>query len=465
MTDQKEVTTKPEAKELPEFNFKNVSQDAIDAIKALLFDPKVKAIILPILFFIELIAVKIIRANIPYTEIDYKAYMEQIAIIKSGELNYDNIYGGTGPLVYPAGHVLFYKFMNWATYGMEAVANGQQIFGYLYLLTQCIVFIIYFKLDLPPWSLYLLVLSKRLHSIYILRLFNDGFTTLFSVITVMILMSASKRKLSNKILSKLSTNVFAPIAYSIAISVKMNALLYLPGFLLITYFLNDEVLAAEIVSLSVIALVQILISYPFLYNGSEIRNAYFANAFNFERTFLYKWTVNWKFLPEEIFLSKDFHTILLIIHIGLLIFFLFTKWATFKATSKSVGTLIIDGLKIFKPTLNPNNIINDPVLGPKFVVGVLASCNFIGVLTSRSLHYQFLSWYAWSLPFLLTHSSFSFILSVGFYFIHETCWNIYPSTELSSGVLLALNIVTLTGYWFDDSLYTKKEPTKEEKDK
>lgn len=38
--------------------------------------------------------------------------------------------------------------------------------------------------------------------------------------------------------------------------------------------------------------------------------------------FLYKWTVNWKFLPESIFLSRIFHISLLVCHaLGLLWFF------------------------------------------------------------------------------------------------------------------------------------------------
>lgn len=37
------------------------------------------------------------------TEIDWKAYMQQIAQYRSGERDYTLMKGDTGPLVYPAG--------------------------------------------------------------------------------------------------------------------------------------------------------------------------------------------------------------------------------------------------------------------------------------------------------------------------------------------------------------------------
>jgi len=52
-------------------------------------------------------------------------------------------------------------------------------------------------------------------------------------------------------------------------------------------------------------------------------------AFEFDREFFFKWSVNWKFLGEELALNKTFAKILLTTHICLLLYFLFFKWIKF----------------------------------------------------------------------------------------------------------------------------------------
>jgi alpha-1,3-mannosyltransferase len=50
----------------------------------------------------------------------------------------------------------------------------QYVFAGLYLVTQATVMALYIRTaSLPPWSLALLCASRRLHSIFLLRLFND----------------------------------------------------------------------------------------------------------------------------------------------------------------------------------------------------------------------------------------------------------------------------------------------------
>lgn len=38
-------------------------------------------------------------------------------------------------------------------------------------------------------------------------------------------------------------------------------------------------------------------------------------AFNFGRQFMYKWTVNWRLIPEDMFLDRRFHIMLLVLHL------------------------------------------------------------------------------------------------------------------------------------------------------
>jgi len=62
---------------------------------------------------------------------------------------------------------------------------------------------------------------------------------------------------------------------------------------------------------------------PFLLTNAK---GYFSGAFDFGREFFYKWTVNLKFFPEEIFLDKRLSLFLLISHVIVLLIFAQIKW-------------------------------------------------------------------------------------------------------------------------------------------
>ncbi|RHY32141.1 hypothetical protein DYB32_002823, partial [Aphanomyces invadans] len=81
-------------------------------------------IIVAILLLAELVLGVLIIQKIPYTEIDWKAYMQQVTQFKNGERDYINIRGDTGPLVYPAGHVYIYAFLHWVTNNGEDIRRG-----------------------------------------------------------------------------------------------------------------------------------------------------------------------------------------------------------------------------------------------------------------------------------------------------------------------------------------------------
>jgi alpha-1,3-mannosyltransferase len=49
------------------------------------------------------------------TEIDWIAYMQEVKSYLVGERNYENMYGDTGPLVYPAGFVYIFSMLYWLT--------------------------------------------------------------------------------------------------------------------------------------------------------------------------------------------------------------------------------------------------------------------------------------------------------------------------------------------------------------
>lgn len=402
-------------------------RDAIDGIKHLLFNPEGNKIVMPLLFFFESVLLKLIIKSVAYTEIDYVAYMEQIEmIVNENNMNYSEIRGGTGPLVYPAGHVVIYKIMSWITNGTENIALGQDIFRFLYLGTFLLQLVCYYNLRLSPWCVILACLSKRLHSIYVLRLFNDCFTTLFMVLTCLVLIRCSKKPLTSK-----KRTIFAfltSLTYTIAISVKMNALLYFPAVIVSLYLLNEGQLFLTLCNLLVMILWQINVALPFL---KEYPSEYLKGAFNFGRQFMFKWSINWQFLEEEGFHNKSFHLTLLASQFIAILTILLTSYPYL------INSVLTSLRHPFKRTLAKSG--TDNITQMSKVPYILITCNFIGVLFSRSLHYQFLSWYHWTIPILIFWSRLPIWLGVPWYIVHEYCWNSYPPNATASALLMTAN--------------------------
>ena len=69
--------------------------------------------------------------------------MQQIAIYRSGERDYANIKGQTGPLVYPAGHVMIYNALYRLTNDGTDIFRAQCVFTVLYLASLSVVMACY----------------------------------------------------------------------------------------------------------------------------------------------------------------------------------------------------------------------------------------------------------------------------------------------------------------------------------
>jgi alpha-1,3-mannosyltransferase len=80
------------------------------------------------------------------------------------------------------------------------------------------------------------------------------------------------------------------------------------------------------------------------------------------------------------------------------------------------------------------------------ILKILFTTNFIGIVCARSLHYQFYAWYAHSLPFLIYTTPFSYF-GVILGFLIEFCWNVFPSTPITSLILLICHVTILLGLW------------------
>lgn len=87
----------------------------------------------------------------------------------------------------------------------------------------------------------------------------------------------------------------------------MNILLQAPGLLFL--LIISRGLKEAIICLGVCAGVQIALGWPFLVSYPL---EYLEKSFELSRVFTYKWTVNFKFLSEEAFVSKELSVFLLL---------------------------------------------------------------------------------------------------------------------------------------------------------
>nr|CAD2143801.1 unnamed protein product [Meloidogyne enterolobii] len=387
------------------------------------------------MFLVELIMLYQIIQRVPYTEIDWKTYMQQVGCYLKGERNYSKLVGDTGPIVYPAFHLYIYRLFYSLTDEGKNIRRAQYIFAFLYLLNLLLVFRIYFKSKrIPPFVLCLICLSSyRIHSIFVLRLFNDPIAMFLFYLAVNFFISRQW--------------IFGCIFYSAAIGVKMNILLFAPALFFILLLSNG--ITDTFCLLFVCGFVQFFISFEFLFNNPF---AYLSRAFELNRVFLYKWTVNWRILPKEVFLDRRFHLLLLLFHLTFLSLFALRVWFSEQGGLKNLLKRLWFGIRTRLDTHD--------------VLFSLFTANLIGITFARSLHYQFYCWYYHSIPYLIFSPIYRFdhilyngdnnsytnnnyipfkqvLFRLPILFLIEICWNIYPSTFSSSFLLHCLHAIIL----------------------
>lgn len=398
--------------------------------------------------------------------------------------------GDTGPLVYPAGFVYIYTIFYYVTNRGQNIRLAQYCFIGIYLLQMYLVLRIYAKSrKVPPYVLvFSAFTSYRIHSIYVLRLFNDPIAILF-------LYAALNAYFSGRW-------TLGSVFLSLGVSVKMNILLFAPAILLL-YIVNLGY-RDTIKQLSICAAIQLILGAPFL---ATYPIEYIAGSFNFGRIFEHKWTVNYRFLPVEIFTQKYFHVTLLLVHIILLAIFVVPSYKYMQsycrlrtlqaqlqpqidAKNREVESTAKKSNKKRKPkeqqsetdeemsihqkiflnsfeqmlrktsgapaqsaTATPQ--LNDPDPVQKYDIHFdraiqlailpIFLANFIGMVCARSLHYQFYVWYFHSLPYLAWFTDYNVSFKLLLLGLIEFAWNTYPSTALSSGLLHLSHLILLYG--------------------
>jgi alpha-1,3-mannosyltransferase len=395
-----------------------------------------------LLLIMELGLNVVVIRKVAYTEIDWEAYMQEVEFWLDGELDYRKIYGGTGPLVYPAGFLYLFAWLRKLTNSGNDIQTAQYIFAAFYVGTQFAVLLLYQQI-LSSWrrrkvneenptespvsvahhvwswrvGMAVLCLSKRIHSIFVLRLFNDGPTMLLLYIS-MLLFTWNR------------WNVGC-VVFSMAVSIKMNVLLFAPGLLLLLLQVGPD---AQTVALRLglgCALPQLILGAPFL---TTYPVSYLRKAFELDRVFFYKWTVNFKFLPEEVFLSKGWAKILVALHVGTLAFCATQQLAQAKRkTSKQI--FLLD---------QSSSNQNARRISPEYVVYIMFLSNFIGIAFARTLHYQFYCWYFHGLPYLLwSIPSYPLLLKIVIMGCIEAAFLSFPATSWSSAILQIAHLAIL----------------------
>ncbi|NWI80288.1 ALG3 mannosyltransferase, partial [Dryoscopus gambensis] len=360
------------------------------------------------------------------TEIDWKAYMQEVEGFANGTLDYTQLKGDTGPLVYPAGFVYIFLGLYYATGRGSDIRLAQYLFAGLYLLNLLLVFRIYCRTNkVPPYVFFFMCCaSYRIHSIFVLRLFNDPVAMALLFLAINLFLDERWS--------------WGCLFFSLAVSVKMNILLFAPGLLFL--LLQRFGLLGCIPKLCICALLQVVLGLPFLLVNPV---GYLTRSFDLGRQFQFKWTVNWRFLPEEVFQNRAFHAALLLAHLAGLGLFALHRWHSSK---ENILTLLKDPgkRKPASPHLTVNNIL-------AWIVFILFSSNFLGVCCSRSLHYQFYVWYFHTLPYLLwctPTTKLAHMPKVLLLGVIELCWNTYPSTVCSSLSLHICHGLILLQLWY-----------------
>lgn len=398
---------------------------------SLLTDPKKLSLITKFFILAEIVVNILVIENVSYTEIDWRAYMQEVEGFLNGTMDYSKLRGDTGPLVYPAGFVYIFSGLYYMTSRGADIKTAQYIYAVVYTITLMLVFKIYARTKkVPPYVLILMCCtSYRIHSIFVLRLFNDP-------IAMLLLYASLNAFLDNRW-------YLGSVLYSLAVSVKMNILLFAPA--LLVAYLCVLGLFKTLIHLNICAFIQLILGLPFLLENPI---AYIKGAFNLGRIFEFKWTVNWRFLSEEVFVHPYFHNFLLLLHVLTLLYCLriwivyMESYAKLKDVEKNLKPQILKKEKI------DMSIVSQLLVYPLFLA------NFIGIMFSRSLHYQFYVWYYHTLPYIAWCTDYKTVIKLTLLGMIELCWNTYPSTVFSSAALHICHIILLYG-----TLKTKSDKT------
>ena len=147
---------------------------------------------------------------------------------------------------------------------------------------------------------------------------------------------------------------------------------------------------------------QVVLALPFLVKHPV---NYISRAFDFGRVFTHEWSINLQFLSADVFASRALAVGLLGAQVVVLVLFAAFRWRRLVPPAQpSQQQQLQRG--------GDGGVRADMMTGGD-IAAVLLSANFIGVVFTRSMHYQFLCWYFHSLPILLWRTRLPVALRCG----------------------------------------------------
>eukprot|EP00479_Gromia_sphaerica_P006910 TRINITY_DN2112_c0_g3_i1.p1 TRINITY_DN2112_c0_g3~~TRINITY_DN2112_c0_g3_i1.p1 ORF type:complete len:177 (-),score=17.72 TRINITY_DN2112_c0_g3_i1:11-541(-) len=158
---------------------------------------------------------------------------------------------------------------------------------------------------MPLWTLILLFMSRRIHSIFMLRLFNDGCAMILLYFAIFLFIKDHWK--------------FGCIFYSCLR--KNEYFLFAPALLIL--LLKRFYIKKTIFHLGICAAVQVAVGWEFL---STYPVSYIRRAFNFGKQFEYKWSLNMQFVSEETFMDVPLALTTMTLHLGILLLFANFIW-------------------------------------------------------------------------------------------------------------------------------------------
>ncbi|CAE7574839.1 ALG3 [Symbiodinium natans] len=300
-------------------------------------------------------------AKVPFTDIDWESYMAEVDFVLAGQYDYQEITSPNGPIAYPAGFVWFYGALRWARLEVRQV---QALFAVIYLGMMVVLHQIYHHAGAPLWVFALCVLSKRVHSVFVLRLFNDAVAQFFCYAALLLFLQRR--------------HLMCSLSYSLAVSIKMQPLLICPvvGLCLVA----SGGWSHALLCIACMLALQLVLAVPFLHANAP---AYLGRAFGGPGDLQPAWSVNWRFLPEALFSRKELSILLLLVHVLLLLWFAQVRWIDGGFLSRTIRKWRCSAC-----------------LSDQSVVAMWFTCNFIGIACLRTMHFQYLVWYFHTIPYL-----------------------------------------------------------------